>query len=229
MHYDPPPAPGAARHPAAGRVRDPPAGGSAERRPRRAVAGVRPRRSWRLSAAAAARLPRDQAHLVAQHRGRWPTAGYEVIAPDLRGYGDSDLSADDVYDLAAWSRDVYLLVHDVLGHERCGVVGGDIGGVVGGRPAAPLPGLRRQARLLRHRAADRLRRLRRRRASTSPRSARIGDGPTGDYRYLQGATPDELAAELDTAGQAPALHRRACTATGCGRRPARSPPPTSTS
>ncbi len=33
-------------------------------------------------------------------------AGYEVIAPDLRGYGDSDLSAADVYDPAAWSRDV---------------------------------------------------------------------------------------------------------------------------
>jgi len=26
----------------------------------------------------------------------------------------------------------------------------------------------------------------------------IGDGPTADYRYRQGSTPDELAAELDT-------------------------------
>ena len=57
-------------------------------------------------------------------------AGYEVIAPDLRGHGDSELSQADVYDIAAYSRDVYLLVHDVLGHERCGVVGGDVGGVV---------------------------------------------------------------------------------------------------
>jgi hypothetical protein len=32
----------------------------------------------------------------------------------------------------------------------------------------------------------------------------IGDGPTSDYRYLQGATPDDLAAELDT----PAKRRR---------------------
>lgn len=32
----------------------------------------------------------------------------------------------------------------------------------------------------------------------------IGDGPTADYRYLQGVTPDELAAELDT----PAKRRR---------------------
>ena len=34
-------------------------------------------------------------------------AGYEVIAPDLRGYGDSDLSAQDVYDIA----------YDVLNHR----------------------------------------------------------------------------------------------------------------
>ena len=44
-------------------------------------------------------------------------AGFEVIVPDLRGYGDSDLSADDVYDLAVYSRDVHALVHDVLGHD----------------------------------------------------------------------------------------------------------------
>ena len=62
--------------------------------------------------------------------GALAEAGYEVIAPDLRGYGDSDLSADDVYDLAAWSRDAYLLVHDVVGHERCGVIGGDLGGAI---------------------------------------------------------------------------------------------------
>src|SRR6478609_11678758 len=46
-------------------------------------------------------------------------AGFEVIVPDLRGYGDSDLSANDEYDLALYSRDVHALVHDVLGHERC--------------------------------------------------------------------------------------------------------------
>ncbi len=37
-----------------------------------------------------------------------------MIAPDLRGYGDSDLSVRRRYDFAAYSRDVYHLMHDVL-------------------------------------------------------------------------------------------------------------------
>ena len=130
-------------------------------------------------------------------------AGNEVIVPDLRGYGDSDLSGDDVYDLAAYSRDLYALVHDVLGHERCGVVGGDVGGAT--------------AVDLLHRFRDFVEKLVF--FDTVPpmviedflaagidlrNITAIGDGPTGDYRYRQGATPDELAAELDT----PAKRRR---------------------
>lgn len=57
-------------------------------------------------------------------------AGFEVIVPDLRGFGDSDCAADGFYDPAAHARDLYALVHDVLGHERCVAVGGDLGGVV---------------------------------------------------------------------------------------------------
>jgi pimeloyl-ACP methyl ester carboxylesterase len=57
-------------------------------------------------------------------------AGFEVIVPDLRGFGDSDLSAEGFYDPMAFSRDLYALVHDVLGHSRCSMVGGDVGGVV---------------------------------------------------------------------------------------------------
>ncbi len=57
-------------------------------------------------------------------------AGFEVIAPDFRGHGESSLAPDDFYDIAAYAIDCYALVHDVLGHEHCAVVGGDVGGVV---------------------------------------------------------------------------------------------------
>jgi pimeloyl-ACP methyl ester carboxylesterase len=124
-------------------------------------------------------------------------AGYEVIVPDLRGFGDSDLSAADVYDLAAYSRDLYLLVHDGLGHETCGVVGGDVGGAVAVDLLHRYPGF-----------VDKLVFF-----DTVPpmviddfvaagidiaSMTAIGDGPTGDYRIRQGLTPGELAAELDT-------------------------------
>ena len=45
-------------------------------------------------------------------------AGFEVIAPDLRGFGDSELAPDGFYDVPAHSRDLYALVHDHLGHAR---------------------------------------------------------------------------------------------------------------
>jgi pimeloyl-ACP methyl ester carboxylesterase len=57
-------------------------------------------------------------------------AGFEVIAPDLAGFGDSSLAADDRYDVAAHSRDMHALVAEELGHERCATAGGDLGGVV---------------------------------------------------------------------------------------------------
>jgi pimeloyl-ACP methyl ester carboxylesterase len=58
------------------------------------------------------------------------SAGFEVIVPDLRGFGDSGVAADGFYDLAAHARDLYALVHDVLGHDRCAACGGDLGGAV---------------------------------------------------------------------------------------------------
>src|SRR5215203_6629423 len=57
-------------------------------------------------------------------------AGYEVIVPDLRGHGESDVDPEDRYDIVTYSRDVEVLVRDVLGHERFGVVAGDVGAVV---------------------------------------------------------------------------------------------------
>jgi len=57
-------------------------------------------------------------------------AGFDVIVPDLRGFGDSDLAPDDFYDPATHARDLHALVCDVLGHDRCAAAGGDLGGVV---------------------------------------------------------------------------------------------------
>lgn len=57
-------------------------------------------------------------------------AGFEVIVPDLRGFGDSGLAADGFYDLAAHARDLRALVGEVLGHQRCAAAGGDLGGGV---------------------------------------------------------------------------------------------------
>jgi pimeloyl-ACP methyl ester carboxylesterase len=57
-------------------------------------------------------------------------AGFEVIVPDLRGYGDSGLAPDGFYDLAAHAQDMHALVSEVLGHERCAAAGGDLGGGV---------------------------------------------------------------------------------------------------
>ncbi len=57
-------------------------------------------------------------------------AGFEVIVPDLRGYGESGLAPDGFYDLAAHARDLHALVHGVLGHASCAAAGGDLGGGV---------------------------------------------------------------------------------------------------
>jgi pimeloyl-ACP methyl ester carboxylesterase len=57
-------------------------------------------------------------------------AGFEVVAPDLRGFGDSGLAPDGFYDLAAHARDLCALMSDVLGHASCAACGGDLGGGV---------------------------------------------------------------------------------------------------
>ena len=56
--------------------------------------------------------------------------GFEVIAPDLRGFGDSGLAPDDRYDVAAHSHDLAALVAGELGHERVFACGGDLGGLI---------------------------------------------------------------------------------------------------
>jgi pimeloyl-ACP methyl ester carboxylesterase len=54
-------------------------------------------------------------------------AGHSVIAPDLRGLGDSTRPLSG-YDKKTVANDVWRLVHDVLGHRRFFLVGHDWGG-----------------------------------------------------------------------------------------------------
>jgi pimeloyl-ACP methyl ester carboxylesterase len=124
-------------------------------------------------------------------------AGYEVIVPDLRGHGESDVDPEDRYDIVTYSRDVEVLARDVLGHDRFGVVAGDVGAVVAYDLALRVDGL-----------VDALCWF-----NTAPpflpaeyEAAGIpmtgfGDvdaRPETDYQFRQGAEPDVLAAELDT-------------------------------
>lgn len=69
-------------------------------------------------------------------------AGHEVVAPDLRGYGDSDKPAGDPghrrYAKRTMAADVVRLM-DELGHDRFAVVGHDRGARVGHRLALDHP------------------------------------------------------------------------------------------
>jgi pimeloyl-ACP methyl ester carboxylesterase len=126
--------------------------------------------------------------------GPLAAAGFEVIVPDLRGFGDSDLGPDGFHDVASHAHDLYALVHDHLGHERVVLVGGDLGGPVIQDLAlrhpdwvdrmvlfnSPLPYLRDEM------------------------AAIVGTRPAreaSDYFLRQGLDPDGLAAELSTPEQ----------------------------
>ena len=121
-------------------------------------------------------------------------AGFEVMVPDLRGFGDSDVGPDGFHDVPSHARDLYALVHDVLGHESVVVLGGDLGGPVVQDLAlrypdwvdrmvlfnSPLP-------YLKDVMAD----------LVGTRPAR----EASDYFLRQGLDPDGLASELATPGQ----------------------------
>lgn len=57
-------------------------------------------------------------------------AGFDVVVPDLRGFGDSDIGPDGFNDVVSHARDIHALVHDHLGYDRVVLVGGDLGGSV---------------------------------------------------------------------------------------------------
>src|SRR3954447_2537867 len=66
-------------------------------------------------------------------------AGFEVIVPDLRGFGESGLAPDGFYDVSSHARDMHELVSSVLGHSRVVTCGGDLGGMIAQELALRFP------------------------------------------------------------------------------------------
>lgn len=120
-------------------------------------------------------------------------AGFEVIAPDLRGFGDSDLGPDGFHDVVSHSRDLYALVHDHLGHERVVVCGGDLGGPVIQDLSLRWPGFVERMVLF-NSGLPYDREAMAGMNSRAPREA-------ADYFRRQGTDADALAAELRTPGE----------------------------
>lgn len=115
-------------------------------------------------------------------------AGFEVIAPDLRGFGDSPLAADDRYDMAAHSADMAELVRG-LGHERIVACAGDLGGVVAQDLSLRFEGLVERMCLF-----NTIPPLLDGGPPPLPRATRMA----ADYFIRQSKDADGLAAELDT-------------------------------
>ncbi len=114
-------------------------------------------------------------------------AGFEVIVPDLRGYGDSGLG--EHYDVATQSRDMEGLLRSELGHERCVACGGDFGGVV-----AQDLSLRFERLVERMVLFNTIPPVLPESPREMPREVRMA----ADYFMRQGTDADGLAAELDT-------------------------------
>ncbi|MEX2196292.1 MAG: alpha/beta hydrolase [Thermoleophilaceae bacterium] len=116
-------------------------------------------------------------------------AGFEVIAPDLRGFGDSGQAPDGHYDAAAQSRDLEALVRDELGHERCVACGGDFGGMIVYDLALRFPGFVERMALFNMPLP---------RVPGGPDEIPRATRQAADYFIRQGTDADGLCAELDT-------------------------------
>lgn len=127
-------------------------------------------------------------------------AGFEVIVPDLRGFGETGPVADGFYDLAAHAHDLAGLLR-ALGHESCVACGGDLGGGAIQDLGLRYPGLVRK-QVLFNTILPLL--------GDTYASAGIDPRPdavvrqAADYYVRQGRDADALAAELST----PLLRRR---------------------
>jgi pimeloyl-ACP methyl ester carboxylesterase len=119
-------------------------------------------------------------------------SGFDVVAPDLRGYGDSDFAPDDFYDFNAFNGDLTGLF-DVLGWERAVVAGHDLGAMISIDLANRHPERVDRLVILDDSMPD------------LPDTYAAAGIPPGrpkpavyDYQRRQGRHADELVAELDT-------------------------------
>ncbi|MBM3717577.1 MAG: alpha/beta hydrolase [Actinobacteria bacterium] len=117
-------------------------------------------------------------------------AGFDVIVPDLRGFGETDSVPDGFHDIVSHASDIAALVFAALGCETATFVGGDLGGPVAQEVAlrhpdrveglvlfnCPLPFDKERMSGMRTRA---------------PRE-------TADYFIRQGTDADALATELSS-------------------------------
>jgi pimeloyl-ACP methyl ester carboxylesterase len=120
-------------------------------------------------------------------------AGFEVIAPDLRGFGDSEVGPDGFQDVPTHARDIHALVADHLGHARAVLVAGDLGGAVALDLALRFPDFAHRLVLFNAPVpydAEAMAGFRTR-----------GHREAADYFLRQGRDADALAAELATPGE----------------------------
>lgn len=127
---------------------------------------------------------------------RLASAGFEVIAPDLRGFGESDVGPDGFHDVASHSRDLYALVREELGHSSVIAVGGDLGGPVIQDLSLRYPGFVSRMVLFNSPLPFDKEKM----AGMNTRPAR----EASDYFVRQGTDADNLAGELAT----PEMRRR---------------------
>lgn len=121
--------------------------------------------------------------------GPLAAAGFRVIAPDLRGFGDSGVAPDGFEDVPSHSRDLAALL-DELGVATCVPVGGDLGGAIVQDFSKRFPAL--VSRLVIFNSP--LPYLKDRMAGMRTRPA----AEASDYYVRQGTDADALARELDS-------------------------------